>query len=1276
MDIDFAKARDIFMAAAEKGDRSERIAFLDNACGSNEELRRHVDLLLSAHGQSGSFLDKGAVANHTVDLPLAEKSGTVIGPYKLLQQIGEGGMGVVYMAEQTEPIQRTVALKIIKAGMDTLQVMARFEAERQALAMMDHPNIAKVHDAGATENGRPYFVMELVKGVPITKYCDEKHLSIRQRLELFRPVCEAVQHAHQKGIIHRDIKPTNVLVAEYDNHAAPKVIDFGVAKATAQKLTERTLFTEFGQVVGTVEYMSPEQAKLNQLDIDTRSDIYSLGVLLYELLTGSTPFEQKHLREAAFDEVLRIIREEEPPKPSTKLSSSDKLPSIAANRHTEPARLTKDVRGELDWIVMKALDKDRNRRYETASGLAHDLERYLTDQPVQAGPPSLGYKLRKLVKRNKRGVAIGAVLGVVIAGAIAATAGSIGWAVRDKKARETVVESRIQHYLEQAELELNRGQLVYAMRDLEQAASVMDTSEPRPAVGNRLHEDAKRWGRMKLESDVAENYVRMALFDESEAHFVQAEAKFRKAVRQLPENSLTNAFLARNLALQGKLIEGEHFGREAVRLDPDEAWAHHCLACVLVRQEKFAEAVVHYRADLQHQKEWGEYRSSDKFDDQVAHARIENQVHSDRGQSHIELAWALRRVGKTAEAELEFQEARHDKFLASPAYAGGYLAGQGRLPEAAAHYLEATRANPEDSETALRAACLQLAIGDREQYEALCQQMLDRFGQTVDSAVAYRVCFACLLSPEPVGDLQQLRRLSNAGDGVPSHLVYRARALVAYRTGNWEEALQLSRTGRKDAAPIGWKFYDMHNLVLEAMALHHLGRSDEASKAYEESTNVAREFFPRAPIYLHKSTVGDAWTEWVLYEPLRREAEALVPQSTALLLLELANGPAGVRRAISEARSLSWDKLAPRDLLVCGELLLLGGNFERASEAFAEAIGRGGKDSSYYTSLGWALLRAGKKEEAVAALSTALEGLDHDQLAAKGEPHHWTAAYLLGRVSENDYIQHWRQHPIYGSRIQSLPWFYIGQKAEADGNVQRAASAYRSSVETGADNWQGDIADELLMAGVGFISDISGTWAAYRLTELPGGQQPAAKQPEPEDPLAQLRRHDEKLDRYKARWSYFLLDDVLGYNSRAWPLATAAAPEARNPARAVELATRAVELAPAYGEAWNTLGVAQYRAGDWNSAIKAFEKSMDLRDGGNAFDWFFLAMAHWQLGQKDEARKWYDQAVEWTNKNQPKNEELQRFRAEAAELLGIIQPQPAAEETKPTSDNGQETTDD
>jgi WD40 repeat protein/serine/threonine protein kinase len=358
---------------------------------------------------------------------ITDRPGTVIGPYKLLEQIGEGGFGVVFMAEQTQPVRRKVALKILKPGMDTRQVVARFEAERQALAIMDHPNIAKVLDGGATPSGRPYFVMDLVKGVPITDFCDQNHLTPRQRLELFVPVSQAVQHAHQKGIVHRDLKPSNVIVTVHDTTPVPKIIDFGVAKALGQELTDKTLFTGFAQLIGTPLYMSPEQAGQSGLDIDTRSDIYSLGVLLYELLTGTTPFTKERFKQATYDEIRRIIREEDPPKPSARLSDLGRsgeyvgrlsggvtpipsLASVSAQRHMEPAKLTKLVRGELDWIVMKALEKDRNRRYETANGFAIDVRRYLADEPVQACPPSAGYRLRKLAHKNKRLIVTAAII--------------------------------------------------------------------------------------------------------------------------------------------------------------------------------------------------------------------------------------------------------------------------------------------------------------------------------------------------------------------------------------------------------------------------------------------------------------------------------------------------------------------------------------------------------------------------------------------------------------------------------------------------------------------------------------------------------------------------------------------------------------------------------------------------------------------------------------------------------------------------------------------------
>ncbi len=390
--------------------------------------------------------------------PPGEGVGTRVGPYKLLQQIGEGGFGIVYMAEQEKPVHRRVALKIIKPGMDSAQVVARFEAERQALALMDHLNIAKVFDAGATDGGRPFFVMELVHGVPLTTYCDDGHLTVPERLGLFVPVCKAIQHAHQKGIIHRDLKPSNVLVCLYDGQPVPKVIDFGVAKAVdsaSMRLTDRTVFTQFGQIVGTFEYMSPEQAEMSQLGVDTRSDVYSLGVMLYELLTGSTPLARQRLRDASLSELLRMIKEEEPPKPSTRVSGTQEAVRIAAARRTEPVKLGRLLSGELDWVVMRCLEKDRARRYDTANALARDLERYLHDEPVEAGPPGAGYRLRKLARKHRTALGLA---GVFVA-LLALAAGVSTW----QAVRATRAEGRALAERDRAEQEMKRAEASFQM---------------------------------------------------------------------------------------------------------------------------------------------------------------------------------------------------------------------------------------------------------------------------------------------------------------------------------------------------------------------------------------------------------------------------------------------------------------------------------------------------------------------------------------------------------------------------------------------------------------------------------------------------------------------------------------------------------------------------------------------------------------------------------------------------------------------------------------------
>ena len=587
MPVSLQSEQAIFEAARKLPAGEPRDAYLTQVCVTDPALRDRVQRLLAAHDSSVSFLEPppGWNAAATIDLPPAEQPGATIGPYKLLHVIGEGGMGVVYAAEQTEPVKRRVAFKLIKPGMDSRQVLARFEAERQALALMDHPNIAKVLDAATTDRGRPYFVMELVKGVPITKYCDENRLGLKERLELIIPVCQAIQHAHQKGIIHRDIKPTNVLVAKHDGRADAEGDRLWRGQSDRPASSpSATMFTALGQVIGTLEYMSPEQAELNQLDIDTRSDIYSLGVLLYELLTGNTPFDKQRFHAVAFDEMLRIIREEDPLKPSAKLSSVEGLPSIAANRSAEPVRLTRKVQGELDWIVMKALDKDRTRRYETADGLALDLQRYLNDEHVQACPPSASYRLRKLMRRHRALLTTGTLVAIAL---IAGTALSTWQAVRATRAEARAHDKEARALFEETKARAAAEAEISAHRRAEEQAQVVEKQRQLLENNDRVNTMVTNQILTVLRDIPVPAAKRQTLLITALSRFGDLDAAERVEALLVAGNQF--------------IVLGDHAAAfkafdEALSIDPNHKMSHVYRGDLFFRQQDFEKAASDYTA--------------------------------------------------------------------------------------------------------------------------------------------------------------------------------------------------------------------------------------------------------------------------------------------------------------------------------------------------------------------------------------------------------------------------------------------------------------------------------------------------------------------------------------------------------------------------------------------------------------------------------------------------------------------------------------------------------
>jgi serine/threonine protein kinase/Flp pilus assembly protein TadD len=995
-----AEAKPIFLEALDREAPHELDRFLDRACGRDAALRARVEELLRAHQDAGNFLGRPDQTAVTQDRRVDEGPGTVIGSYKLLEQIGEGGFGVVFMAEQQQPLRRKVALKILKPGMDTRHVVARFEAERQALALMDHPNIAKVLEGGATASGRPYFVMDLVKGVPITDYCDQNQLTTRERLGLFVSVCQAVQHAHQKGIIHRDIKPSNVLVTLHDGNALVKVIDFGIAKALGQQLTDKTLFTGFAQLIGTPLYMAPEQAALSNADVDTRSDIYSLGVLLYQLLTGATPFDKDRFKEVGYDEICRILREEEPPRPSTRLSTlGQAAATVSTQRKSDPKQLSQLFRGELDWIVMKCLEKDRNRRYETASSLAKDIERYLHNEPVQACPPSARYRLGKFVRRHKGAISLVVFVFVAVAGAGL----SMGWALRDRAVREEEIERD-----QQARQQALEKRVYTALDDAAGFQAVAKWAEAVAAV-------------KRAEGILADG----------------GSAELRQCLREL-QKDLNMVLRLEEIRLPRTVggVEGSY----------DNGWA----------DASYVQAFQDYGIAVT------------SLSPAEAAQRIQSRpIRLELIAALDNWVWVRKTSGKKGGTSWQL------------------LFAVARL------------ADPDDWRNQVRDA---LEHGKREALNELAA-----------------------LAPTSKLPVQTLSLLAVGLD--------------------LEHCETFLRKAQRDHPDDFWINFQL------AWTLHcgpNRGKLDDAVRFYTAALAARPK---NAPCWKY---LGDVLC-------LHRKLEDADAAYRKAIDLEPGNRPA--HAGLVRCAFMIHHKGQTRQLR------------ERAIVALCAALKVDPPDGSYRAGLCQLLLDDVKGSVPIPEIETALPtNLDRSLL-------HYSLGCALRRKGQGD---------------------------AAIGEFREAIRLREDCVD-----------------------------AHYHLGAA----------------LLDQRQVAAAIDQWQA--AIDLKKDSAAYNRLAWLLATCPETEHRNPGRAIELARRAVELAPKSGNCWNTLGVAHYSAGDWKAAHAALKKAVELRSGGDSFDWFFLAMTQWQSGQKLEARTWYDKAVQWMDKNQPKNEELRRFRAEAEEVLGI-----------------------
>jgi serine/threonine protein kinase/Tfp pilus assembly protein PilF len=1260
----------------------ERAEYLDQACAGQPAVRAAVEAMLAAHATGERMA--------TAQFQAGVDAGTVIaGRYTLVQKLGEGGMGEVWVAKQTEPVKRRVAVKLIKPGMDSRAVLARFEHERQALALMDHPNIAKVLDGGVTggrdegrgmrdegrpssliprpsslSSGQPFFVMELVNGLPLTRYCDDAKLTPSERLALFVPICQAVQHAHQKGIIHRDLKPSNILVTLYDGKPVPKIIDFGVAKATAGHLGDETMSTQFGAVVGTLEYMAPEQAGFSAIDIDTRADIYSLGVILYELLTGLRPFDGKRLRTAALDERIRILREEEPARPSTRLSTDQSLPTVAAKRQTEPRKLMALLRGELDCVVMKCLEKDRNRRYETANGLARDIQRYLANEPVEARPAGAAYRLRKFAQRHKAGLTTAALLAAVLVGA---TVVSIWQAVLATEARDAEADARAKEQqardaerqmrdaLDTARAEKEQ-QRTRVNRDLSEA--LLEATRQRDKARAAKIGDVEPWARLRALVQRAETLAGSELADAAlvgRAQALVAEHRQDDADRRMVAR-LDDIRLNTGITEGGMLVRYVGANAPAYRaafeeyglpiggvmtndLPPEErarrvedvarrietsairAW----LIAGLDECATNSHELCQWLLPIARRVERGDPWRQRYFDARIRNDQVALQALSQEPEAMAQppatidmLAMRMRDRSATL-ALLREAQRRHPgdfwlnyrlaELLSHPPRSSADTIGQRENEEAVGFHRVALAARP-DSPAVGNLLGYSLMSLDRHEEAAAHFKQLIRL-RPEEGSHYFGLARALTAQNDTDGAMAAYRR---AGELQPDW------AAPHYWQGNL-----LQRRGDLDAAIAAYtraiERDPQHTRFNWADLRKALGNLDWAIAAYR---NVLKQQPRKA------DSRKRAWSSWM---ELGAIAEVTGDSKGAIAAYTEASKTTQRqdKAAAFLSRATLYARLRQRDQAIA--------DYTKAIEVYPGPV-------KAWSARGLAYGRMGEHAKAAADFTQVIERTPRN---AQAWCNRGTAYSFTGELTKSlaDFNEAIKLRPDL-----VLAWTNRGNVHRSLGKLDDSARDFSRAIELSPKSLTAWLGRGLTYNKMGqadkAVADLSHCLELDASSTSARSARATAYQ--------RLGQWDKALDDL-ARLVELGPQQADAHNSLAWLLATCPDAKLRDPGRAVTSARKAVELAPKLSHCQNTLGVALYRAGDMPGAIAALSRSVEL-GGGHACDFLFLAMAHHKRGDRDEARRCYDQALAWLQKNRDRlandaalTDELRRFRSEAEEVL-------------------------